>query len=77
MSVVTFRAVPPGNPDINQFNKKLLEEVHKDGRIFFSSTNINGQFTLRLAILSFRTHKSTIDLTIDILREKYRLLTDS
>ncbi len=68
LSVVTFRFLPEeGEPD--QVNKKILEELHKDGRVFFSSTTIDGNFTLRLAILSFRTHLRTIDLLIEILQQ--------
>jgi hypothetical protein len=35
---------------------------------------IDGRFTLRLAILSLRTHLETVDLAITILREKARQL---
>jgi hypothetical protein len=35
---------------------------------------IDGTFTLRLAVLSLRTHLETIDLAIEILREKARYL---
>lgn len=70
LSVVTFRYVHKDPSKSDAFNKRIVEEVHRDGRVFFSSTTINGKFILRLAILSFRTHLSTIDLTMDILREK-------
>lgn len=69
LSVLTFRYVPESG-DANAFNAALVKEIHKDGRIFLSSTTIDGKFTLRLAILSFRTHLSTIDLTLKILQEK-------
>jgi glutamate/tyrosine decarboxylase-like PLP-dependent enzyme len=45
----------------NIFNKKLLEFMHQDGTIFLSSTQINQQFVIRIAILAFRTKKETID----------------
>ncbi|MCL5028112.1 MAG: aminotransferase class V-fold PLP-dependent enzyme [Bacteroidetes bacterium] len=72
LSVVTFRFIPPnGNP--NEFNKKLIEEIHKDGRIFLSSTLLNGNFILRIAVVSFRTHLNEIDLTLEILKEKIKI----
>jgi glutamate/tyrosine decarboxylase-like PLP-dependent enzyme len=40
----------------NEFNQKLVDAIHKDGRCFFSSTLIDGQLWLRCAILNFRTH---------------------
>jgi glutamate/tyrosine decarboxylase-like PLP-dependent enzyme len=73
LSIVTFRYVPRhGDPDT--FNRKLVDAVQRDGRIFISSTMIDGRFTLRLAILSLRTHLETVDLAITILREKAKLL---
>lgn len=76
LSVVTFRFVPEGK-DANAFNAAVVKAVHEDGRIFISSTTIDGVFTLRLAILSFRTHLSTIDLTLKILHEKVLELKSS
>ena len=73
LSVVMFRYVPV-NHKVDDFNEKLVQEIHKDGRIFLSSTRVNGNFWLRVAILVFRTHKKTIELTITILREKVELL---
>jgi glutamate/tyrosine decarboxylase-like PLP-dependent enzyme len=69
LSIVTFRYLPrSANP--NAFNRRLIDAVQRDGRIFISSTNIDGRFTLRLAVLSLRTHLETVDLAIHILREK-------
>ncbi len=72
LSVVTYRYVPKKG-DANRFNKRLLEEVLKDGRVFISSTMLNGKFTLRFACLAFRTHLSTVDLLLQILKEKTRM----
>ena len=69
LSVVTFRYIPESG-DHDTFNKQLVNEVQKDGRVFISSTMLNGKFTLRLAVLSFRTHLDTVDLLIKILKEK-------
>ena len=69
LSVVTFWYEPKVG-DINAFNEALVKAIHKDGRVFISSTNINNRFTLRLAILVFRTHLKAIDLALNILKEK-------
>ncbi|MGE5498934.1 MAG: pyridoxal phosphate-dependent decarboxylase family protein [Syntrophothermus sp.] len=74
LSVSTFRYIPEkGNAD--EFNKNLVSEIHKDGRLFLSSTVLNGNYTLRLAVLSFRTHRDTIDEMLSILNEKTMELT--
>lgn len=71
LSVATFRYLPrKGDP--NLFNERLIKEVQRDGRVFISSTMLNGIFTLRVAILSFRTHMATIDQCLEVLASKAR-----
>jgi glutamate/tyrosine decarboxylase-like PLP-dependent enzyme len=76
LSVTTFRYVPKSG-DANGFNKKLLEAILKDGRVFLSSTNLEGKFTIRLAVLAFRSHLRTIDLALEIIAEKTAEILDS
>jgi glutamate/tyrosine decarboxylase-like PLP-dependent enzyme len=73
LSVVTFRYVPKRG-DVDEFNRKLVAAVQKDGRIFISSTTIEGNVTLRLAVLSLRTHLDMIDAAMEIIQEKVREL---
>lgn len=68
LSVVTYRWVPETG-DANAFNRALVEETHRDGRVFLSSTTVDGTFLLRMAALAFRTHLHTIDLALEVLRE--------
>jgi glutamate/tyrosine decarboxylase-like PLP-dependent enzyme len=76
LSVVTYRYIPKKG-DANEFNKRLIEEVQRDGRVFISSTMLNGNFILRAAILSFRTHLQTVDLLLEVLSAKVKMLEDS
>ena len=69
LSVVTFRYVPRTG-DADAFNQRLVQAIHDDGRVFLSSSIIDGKYTIRLAVVVFRTHRSTIDLTLQILNEK-------
>ncbi|MFL6033022.1 MAG: amino acid decarboxylase, partial [Rubrobacteraceae bacterium] len=76
LSIVTFRYLPRrGDPD--DFNRKLVNAVQRDGRVFLSSTIVDGTFTLRAASLSLRTHLDTIELAIEVLREKAKQLEQS
>jgi len=75
LSVVTYRYIPK-NGNADEFNEKLVKAVQNDGRVFISSTMLDGKFTLRLAVLSFRTHLATIDLLLKILKEKVNLLNN-
>ncbi len=67
ISVVMFRY--KDGPDKNKINKYIIDKIHMDGRIFISSTTIQNDIWLRVAILVFRTHLKTIHLTLSILRE--------
>jgi len=79
LSVVTYRWVPPGATleETNGLNQRIIDGVRRDGRIFISSTMIDGRFTLRMVALSFRTHRRTIDLAVRILREQAAALGDA
>ena len=74
LSVVVYRYVPKSG-DANEFNKKLLEAVVADGRVFISSTMLEGNYTLRFACLAFRTHLKTVDTLLEVLRHQVQLLT--
>jgi len=69
LSVVSYRFVPK-NGDANTFNKRLMEEIVKDGRVFISSTMLEDRFMLRLSVVSFRTHLSQINILLGLLKEK-------
>jgi aromatic-L-amino-acid/L-tryptophan decarboxylase len=72
LSVVTYRWAPPGAgaAEVDGINQAIVDGVRRDGRVFLSSTLLDGRFTLRMAALSFRTHRRTIDLALRVLREQ-------
>jgi aromatic-L-amino-acid/L-tryptophan decarboxylase len=76
LSIVTYRWAPPGASleACNRMNELLVDRMRQDGRIFLSSTMLDGRFTLRMVALSFRTHLRTLDLTLQILREQVAAL---
>jgi aromatic-L-amino-acid decarboxylase len=68
LSVVTYRytaGLTDAEADI--FNQKLVAAIHRDGRVFLSSTTLNGRTWMRCAILSFRTHLATIDQALEMI----------
>jgi aromatic-L-amino-acid decarboxylase len=67
LSVVTYRYVPKQG-DADDFNQKLVEAIQQDGRIFISSTRIDGKLVLRAAILCFRTHLDDVNEALDVLK---------
>lgn len=68
LSVVAFRYLPAvGDPDA--FNRALHKALLADGRIFLSSTLLDGRFVLRLAVVSVRTHLEELERALEIIRE--------
>ena len=68
LTIVIFRYNRTG-VNTDSFNRQIFEDIRQDGRIFLSSTNLDGVFYLRVAILSYRTHKRHMDLLIDLLKK--------
>ena len=71
LSVCIYRYVPERG-DANAFNEKVYEKVIDNGRIFISTTNIDGVYWMRLAVLSFRTHLEEIDILLENLTDALR-----
>lgn len=66
LSVVIYRYVPRrGDPDA--FNRRLMETVQREGRIFISPTRVDGHFVLRAAIVSYNTHLAEVEEALDVL----------
>lgn len=74
---VSYFWYPIQNKDENEFNKRLMQEIHKNGSIFLSSTTINGKFVIRIAILSFRTKLETIDKAIEMIENARKKISKS
>jgi aromatic-L-amino-acid decarboxylase len=74
LSVVVYRYVPK-HGDANEFNRRLLEAVVADGRVFISSTMLEGNYTLRFACLAFRTHLKTVDALLEVLHDQVQALS--
>ncbi len=81
LTVTAFRVV--GDPDHSK-TKKLLKAINSEGRVFLTSTHFESRpdtsglkqdstptdlFVIRIAILSFRTHRDTIDTTINLIKK--------
>ncbi|MDH4021071.1 MAG: pyridoxal-dependent decarboxylase, partial [Xanthomonadales bacterium] len=71
LSVVTYRFVPE-HGDTDSYNRHLVAAVQADGKVFISSTLIDGKFFLRLAVLHFRTHLQHVDYLLRLLKDLTR-----
>jgi aromatic-L-amino-acid/L-tryptophan decarboxylase len=71
LTVTIFRYPEEGN----LINQQLIDAIHKDGRIFLSSTMIKGKLWLRCAIVSHRTHLQEVDLCLEMIQENIDAIT--
>lgn len=70
LSIFMFRWNPGGGEDLNALNRELYNLILNDGRLFLSTTEIDGKFFFRVAILSVRTHQKEVDELLGKVREK-------
>jgi aromatic-L-amino-acid decarboxylase len=68
LSIVCFRYVPR-TTDPQRLNRRLVDRVQKDGRLFVSGTSVNGTACLRAAILNFRSTPADAALAVDVIAE--------
>jgi glutamate/tyrosine decarboxylase-like PLP-dependent enzyme len=58
------------NDDLNQLNARLMRAIQRAGRAYLSNASLRGSYALRACITNFRTTRSDIDKTLDIVREE-------
>lgn len=73
LSITWFRYCPKEG-DANAFNQQLIDNIRKDGRVFVSSTSLEGKFVIRFACLAFRTHLERVDLLLALIRKHIQIL---
>lgn len=69
LSVTCFRYTPPGVPDADALNRRLLTVVQNEGKAFLTGTELDGCFVLRACIVNFRTTEADLDLLLDVIAE--------
>ena len=75
LSVVPFR-YRPRRGDVNDFNRRLLRRVNDKRRVYITSTKLDGDFVLRIAVLSFRTHGRHVHAAVEDIRAAARELEE-
>lgn len=76
LSVVAFRLKGEG-PASDKLNEELQQRVNARGRVFLSSTRLDGRYVIRLCVLSFRTHMDRVrDAVEAVLAEADEVLAE-
>jgi aromatic-L-amino-acid decarboxylase len=65
LSITTFRYVPPGIDDaddyLNTLNKALLAKIQASGDFYVSNAVVDGVYLLRACVVNFRTTNADMD----------------
>jgi glutamate/tyrosine decarboxylase-like PLP-dependent enzyme len=69
LSVTCFRYAPEGLADLDRLNRQLLDIVQREGRVFLTSTELDGKTVLRACIVNFRTTEADLDILLDTIAE--------
>lgn len=67
LSVVAFRLKGEG-AEADRLNEELQQRVNARGRVFLSSTKLDGRYVIRLCVLSFRTHMDRVRDAVEAIR---------
>ena len=82
LSVLAFRLRAPraASEELNELNRDFLARINRRERVYLTATMLDGLFTLRICVLSFRTHRDRvadclddIGVALDELRREGRL----
>ncbi len=71
LSIVAFRLRRSGlgRDDANELNRRFIERINDRRRIYLTGTMLNGQFAIRVCVLSFRTHADRMREGLEDIRE--------
>ena len=53
----------------NRLNEEFLDRINAPRRVYLTPTTLDGLFTLRICVLSFRTHMDRMEMALEDIRE--------
>jgi len=76
LSLLAFRLNRPGldQAELNRLNREFLDRINVPGRVYITGTTLEGLFTLRICVLSFRTHLDRMEMALEDIREAARVV---
>ena len=70
LSLLAFRLKKPGSSkeELNRLNREFLDRINAPRRVYLTATTVDGLFTLRICVLSFRTHMERMEAAVEDVR---------
>lgn len=69
LSVIAFR-LRGDDAEADARNEELMARVNARGRVFLSSTRLDGRYVIRLCVLSFRTHLDRVRDAVEAIQSE-------
>ncbi|WP_343485620.1 pyridoxal-dependent decarboxylase [Allomuricauda sp. d1] len=71
LAVSCFRYVGDieSKKDVEEFNRRLMPELEKDGRVFIMGTTLKGEYAIRACLINHRKTKNSIDYLLEVIRD--------
>jgi glutamate/tyrosine decarboxylase-like PLP-dependent enzyme len=71
LNIVCFRYRPARADEskLDELNRRLGEQVLRDGRVYVGTTLFEGRVAFRPAIVNWMTREEDVDLLVDVIRE--------
>jgi aromatic-L-amino-acid decarboxylase len=69
LSLFSFRHAPAGVVDLDAHNRRLIEAINADGRIYLTQTVHRGRFVIRFQVGQFDTTQADVMQACDVIAE--------
>lgn len=69
LSLFTFRYAPAGHEDLDDLNKRLINQINDDGRIYLTQTMLDNKFVIRFQTGQFETTREDVQTAFSVIVE--------
>ena len=71
LSLTAFRLAPAGRTEreLDDLNRELLARINAKRHVYLTATRVGDRFSIRICVLSFRTHMDRMERCLDDIRE--------
>jgi len=76
LTILAFRLVRPGLGEeaLNALNRTLIERINARKRVMLTPAIVDARFVIRIAIVSHRTHRASVEMAVEDIRTSIREL---
>ena len=74
LSLFTFRYAPKDYPDLDELNRRLINAINDDGRIYLTQTTLDDKFVIRFQTGQFETTREDVQTAYFVIVELAKTL---